>query len=686
MKANWARNLTVTLLVAWPASSGLAAACQSVRAHLLTLSKDPQQPLRAAPQLADEILIIDAGESQNREVLEQLAFVLRATWNGNELRRESQVNDELQAWDRDKRIETIEEFLKEVAQLPDGNNLDAFVKAVRMSLDSAEELIRNGYSLVTPTNSRFQVRVLDSVQTPARVALAKILGALGAETLADLPPYETVVYSDRPTAVQRLIPQADSLKGWLSQFAALAGEAVRERTSGEVEINGIVTSTVRLANSVDNGGISRIHLFLTRRADDIVCFLILYGSNGEELGAAGRAVLRIPTLRRANHIVPVAPEVIGDISLSRTSQEFDLISGLGRPTIPAGIEHFRPSVELLQRLLHPSESDPLGFGVTEVLLAIRKKAGLKVLACVQDSVLDTFRDCVKNDVVNVREFLAVLAEEHEIIVRDGWLLIRPRNPIESERSRIPRPTLEKMTQQANAAKHLSLRAWTKYHYESGVAAHRNPITRIYRWFVYCLWQRSYPVVDSFEDDDNPLPVLMYLGSLSETEYETLTNGRANFDLGSLRIDQRRWMREILGYRHLLLRRDTGSEEPDWLLTGSEAAPEVVLEGVVLRSHLSAATAVVNATMSFDVMKGLLNQPNTIPEIWRSFGAWPEMDVIGSMDGRYVVGRQEFVKITITLRSGMVRQLGIRGEFSPTTEPLAFRDLPEQVRRAFGGNG
>ncbi len=685
MSGRWARFAVAFVLVTWPALDGLATPCESVRAHLLSLSDDPKRPLQAANPLANEIVILDPGDASTQEILDRLAFVLRATWKDKELRRDSEAVQALQSLDRDARIRTITAFLKEVTVLPDTNNVNAYASAFRASLDSAEELIRNGYTSVTQPNSALRVPAWDHVQTPARVTLARVLTALGSETLADLPRYETVVFSDRPTAVQRAMPDAAQLKSWIAQLAPLGAEAVRDRPPGEAITDGIVLSTERLVQSVNQGGIARIHLFLTRRADEITCLLMLYGSRGEELGIAGRAVLRIPIQPRGMRVAPDIPDVDGTLPLSGANQEFHLISGLGLPTTPIGIEQLRPSFEFQERMFRPTKNDPLGFGVNDVLLAIGRRAGLRVMACVQDSALDAFRDCVKRQVVDFLDFLAALSDEHEIIVQDNWLLVRPKNSLESERSRIPRAALEKLMMQANDQKHLSLRAWALHHYESKVAAHRNPIARTYRSFINHLWQRSYPVVDSFEGDDYPLPVLMFLGSLSEAEYEALMHGRASFDLGGLRIDQRTWMREILGYRHLLLRRDPSSDGPDWLLTGSEAVPEVSLRGAVLRSDLTSAKAIVNQTMSFDAMKGLLNSPNTIEEVWRSFGSWPELDVTLAMNGRYVVGHQQFVRITITARTGIVRHLGIRGEFLPTTEALVFRDLPEDVRRAFGGS-
>lgn len=68
---------------------------------------------------------------------------------------------------------------------------------------------------------------------------------------------------------------------------------------------------------------------------------------------------------------------------------------------------------------------------------------------------------------------------------------------------------------------------------------------------------------------------------------------------------------------------------------------------------------------------LLNRPLTLDEVRRSYGSWNEIDLNAALTGRYLVGVQHTLWVTIHVRSGIVRRFG---------------DLPEDVRRAFGGGG
>ncbi|MEW5882993.1 MAG: hypothetical protein AB1725_02065 [Armatimonadota bacterium] len=653
----------------------------TVDAYLERLSEGREQPLKTQPPMSGEVILVAAHGAGEEELMQRLAHVLHAEWKDGTLVRDSETANALHAKDRQERLQAVRTFITQRVPIPTTADLEQYSNSLRTSLQRADELSRNGYGSVSPPGANFRVPTWASVQTPAQVLLNATIRALGEETFADLPYYRTVMYSDRPTQVQRAIPNADELKRLLARLSALALEVLAEQTYSDSPIEPQVRDLRSHSQSLTDGNVSRLQLFLTRRQDDVMCLFVVYDGGGR---FAGTASVRMPTRLPSDLHLPEGLRLNRSVRLSGLSHE--VLAFLAPERMPPGVLP-NPTAAATAAMFQPLKTDPLAFGVAEVLASVAEQMGVRLAACVQDSALNLVVALERDGSVDAAAFLSALADEHEISLADGWLLVRPRNPLNSERQRVPRDVLQRLMDRARAEKGLSLRAFAEYHFQSNTAAYRSPVTTAYQWFTYAFCGRSYPRVTQFENDDYALAVLMYIGSLREQEYALLTSGRAQFDLGSARPEQRDWIREIIGYRHLLL--ESGIEAgttPEWLLTGSEAAPMLSLRGAVLTTERISQRAVVNEETRLREPDTLLNQPMTLDEIRASYGSWRGIELAAAMRGRYVVGTREMLWVTIHVRPGIVRRFAIPLDFHPETEPLRFSGLPEDVRRAFGVGG
>ncbi len=647
----------------------------TVDAYLERLSEGREQPLKGQPPIAGEVILVADHGAGEEELLKRLAYVLHAEWKERQLGRSSGLLAELQHLDRQRRAAVIDaqlnSFREDATIAETAERVGTFVK----SLDAADEIYRAADRTLSAPQP--------VIKSPSWFLLSRTLLALGAERLADLPLLTTVVYSDRPTSAQLPLPGdvAHLLREYSETWAAALPKLQDIEYQGYAQT--LLQQFVTAATGVARRGVSKVQVFLFRTDSELLCSIAVYDRDGAFLDANG---FRLRLEDPVSDVLPARLGSLESVRLNPLSDEFRLLLPNGRlmPGASAFAEGRRPSQDLMRAMFSPLEHDPLGFGVADALYATADVTGLNVVACLSDSALSAFLSAVREDRLSLSDFFSELSRDHEILVQEGWLLVRPSNPLRCESRRVSREALARMMATAEQEGCLGLRNFAVYYFRAAEAAWQNTITTAYQYFIYYTFQRMYPAVDEFPGGP-VFHILSFLGSLTEPQFTAIMSGRAQFDVSTLSPRQIALLREIVGYRYLLLERaGQARQAPDLSLTGSEVAWQARMQGVVLFTERTTERAVVNAKPRVRSNDWALNRPRTLDDVRRIFpGILQQTDIRAAMDGLYVVGSQELVTMTIQLTPGVVRRVVIRGEFRPETEGLRFVDLPEDVRRAFG---
>lgn len=103
------------------------------------------------------------------------------------------------------------------------------------------------------------------------------------------------------------------------------------------------------------------------------------------------------------------------------------------------------SAALEARLLRPDVYDPLSFSISDSLVSIAKYKKLNVVASLPDS-FTSFMEMFAAKGGTVNGFLADLesSEQVKATKKDGWLVVQPKHPVQARRERVDRPALARL--------------------------------------------------------------------------------------------------------------------------------------------------------------------------------------------------------------------------------------------------
>lgn len=183
---------------------------------LSELSKLAKTKLECAPELENEVFFIRASGQPPKEIMAEIAYVLEANWI--QFEGKARLSRPLN-WPETvkKRKEArIEKLLREtIARLP---------KLEPKTLDLADEIkriraLRNDADKSSNNANGWYRQMLDlAPRLPAGRLLSEIMKTLGAKELAQVEPWGSAVYSNRPTKMQRPLPE--SLNKAIARFVA----------------------------------------------------------------------------------------------------------------------------------------------------------------------------------------------------------------------------------------------------------------------------------------------------------------------------------------------------------------------------------------------------------------------------------------------------------------------------------
>ncbi|MFI5385918.1 MAG: hypothetical protein ACHQ50_07335 [Fimbriimonadales bacterium] len=425
------------------------------------LSEQAGVPLSAPDPMSGEMLVLRFKEVPLRVVMDKIAAAATGEWSrkdgGYELTRPMTLIHAVEHAERLKRIAMVKEALaaraKEFGRF-DANIVRAFFDAMRKESESLRGRSDNGGIVVDRKE-----KDTPSVEQPSDRFATRVLSTMSPEDLADLPTGQRVVFSTRPTNMQR--PLSGSLLSAVQEF--VREQAIWDKVSSEhidvgaggAATGGVVDDFVVTGTGTGTGGVRRYRdstafyadaaggwgdgTSITHPVAKILAVMTAQWDSSIDVrfkicDAAGQIMANPGTaLSLADPAdKPEESEKADDagksevkhnsqpIPLSSIATELRDLLGNGQGYDEAQPRLPKPaSPALRQFVVRPEAIDPLTVFPSEPLLGVAEAKDLNVAVCVDDESFSATSDA-KGD---ADEMLASLSDAAK--VDKGWLTGQP---------------------------------------------------------------------------------------------------------------------------------------------------------------------------------------------------------------------------------------------------------------------
>lgn len=428
-----------------------------LRAILEDLGKRSGTSLKVEPGLAGEPLILVAKGATLDDLKARIADAISAEWvatkEGPELRRTPALVANLEAARANERLTSVRQGMQALSGEGDGP-LDA--KKVARQF---EEFFKNLKLAGTTPTTGSQMQALSQATAEARL-LRRMLFALGAEALAAAPP-GIAVYTVAPTATQRPLPGMDQgdIAAYVREHNALA-EALNTLMGGR-PAPAVATGLDRAFLTASADGLRPL-LKVTNdpAANSLNCDLTVYAGDGSLLGQSTVRLdaVAYPEYLRERLRLARTPERLA--LTPEVSQVAQRLAQFASPTPPP----LQPAARDL--LIQPETSDPLCASLADPMIQQAEKEGLNLVAYASDN---SYYPCLfhgmKPDAqgaINPNVYLYVLTSQgkEKLERKDGWLVVKPADPLEATETRIDRPAMGRFMRALRQQGYATIEDWT----------------------------------------------------------------------------------------------------------------------------------------------------------------------------------------------------------------------------------
>jgi len=399
------------------------------------LSKLAKVKLQADRPLEEEPLIVRVRQVPLQTLMDKMADVYAADWVDHhgywQLERSDEKTAAIKKRLLDKRTQAFQDSIDALVQLEKSNPpLDA-AHAQILAEGFANEIVPNG-GLTTTAES-----YVAQSQLPSMRLAIKVVAAMDARELAAIPINTRVVYSSSPNAMQRALPHIDpkDIQEFISeqQIFHEAAQKVHAPENSEMIRFGIDSGPVTAKPT-------RLLCTTQTAGNELILQFAMYDEKGnqimtdsEELGEPwkqrlARRAERIK-IRAENDGYALSPLVI---EMSSASQH--------RSKNPKPI-----SDELRKALLDVGHHDPLSFATSDILINGGEHDNLNVIAVADDEVeqLAEYAAAAQTGKTSLQKFSTYFpGTETTIETTDGWVVVKPIDPVETASGRFPRPALQ----------------------------------------------------------------------------------------------------------------------------------------------------------------------------------------------------------------------------------------------------
>jgi hypothetical protein len=423
---------------------------------LANLSADFKMKFDAAPQFANEVVLVSVKSQPTQTVLNHLAKLTGGRWEKINTGGMRLVVDTEARNARDRQV-----LEAKVAKLR---------KSILEQLDASSRFEMPS-DVPTPVGSTAPVpaekpQKLTQAQIDEMLAgqpIPRILAEMDLVPIARMRPGERLVFSSHPTRLQRPLPPsaAKFLAAYVKSHNANVGAVPDSADDQMAEMMKSMPPEfkemmARQRRKINGYAKATLIIGYAARLDNQSAELRLYDQTGmvvaSEQGTVGQAWYAnfAAEMAEANGKTPPSAAKTTPVVYSPDTQAFQKL----QPSITETQEKVVPVTEpaTRTRLLDVATTDPLSLGVTDELLAVAKADKRPIIASLSDSnpgFLGSF-------FVSGKSIEAVRASidkgsVHQLVKDDAFLLIRPADPESSRAQRADRIGLARLLKSATSA-------------------------------------------------------------------------------------------------------------------------------------------------------------------------------------------------------------------------------------------
>lgn len=397
--------------------------CQAMTAAAAIdqLSKLSETPLSTQAPISGEMLVLRFKDVPLRIAMDRMATAASGEWvkteSGYTLTRPGTLIRAIEHTQRAERIAALKEALAK--RLKDFQPYDA--NTVATLFDALRSNAKAKPAAGSPQSESRPAAF--ARQRPSERLTTRLLAGIDVENLADLPNGQRIVFSTRPTAMQR--PLASQAYQAVQDFA-------REQQIWNGASNGL---SVPGGRYLSMGQATASPQVIASQANRLLMVCVAdwdYGTIQVQVKIADQAGQVLSDTRSAIFLrsfaavadkpagSPVSPGRTGKaIQLSPLAQELRDLLRTDENGAHAGVA--KPiSADLKGYLLNPVQNDPLDLFPSEPFLAAGDALDLNVAACVDDS---DFEGSMSSDLT------ADGALSGSGKIKDGWFILSPDNPL-----------------------------------------------------------------------------------------------------------------------------------------------------------------------------------------------------------------------------------------------------------------
>lgn len=645
---------------------------------LKQVSKNTSLEFKTDSQIYKEVILVDVNKARLLDFMNYLAHTLNCTLketeHGYKLLRTEEDKERVFSTDRLLRKKNLDKYFQKEKDFLKTN--DTPKKQIEVTLDALRRVkyeLENNIKLSSGTYNVF-------LNTPIDILLKRILIDIGSERLSAIPYFQPITYSDFPNQSQ--LPLQINIKKHFEDFLA-ANNLMGEKISDPIFSDEIVKpwSGNILGKVIKVNDYGKLHLDLMCTPFDLFASITLYSKDGERINHSDYSIpLRNDEFSNIDFL-----EIKNEtFELSKLSTEFLKIAPSGS-AISSSISPFAlgeiPSKDLHDALMNPEEYDPLSFLASDLIQELSSEGKYNVMARIDDNYLDEIRSAIRNNRVSIGFALELLSLKHTIEKENDWIIIKPRNALVCELTRLDRTSLKKFVQNCFNKNNISLKDYSRLYFENGEGISVNLIDDIYYAYLYF----RFPIKSEYPAFQLPRWLYFLLGSLNDEQWEYLMQGN-KLDIARLTQEQKQFVINWAKRGFRALRRVDPSDEsiPDILLTGSECLPFGIRANTLFYVDSNHVDALLNVSL---VPPGLpdmvLNLPQDTSTIARVFAENKRFGEVSNLDemlpGTYYVGKKQQLTFTIEIYPGIALSANYSGLFTSDNRKISYKDIPQNIK-------
>ncbi|MBX7134702.1 MAG: hypothetical protein K1X67_18700 [Fimbriimonadaceae bacterium] len=636
-------------------------------------------PIQASPSMWQEILLVDVKDVKAAILLERIAERTSGQWKVIEgtltLTRDSRAVAKDAKEDLARRTALIrEELSRRKAALTAKFDPDGYVKE---SKAITEALQRSTGPLPDEWLSRSFAL---NMSQPDQRLVTRMCSLVSPNELAAIGPNERVVFSNAPNRMQR------PLGSFAPAFHAYSQETVDWReTQRRLMTDGGAAAVEEAAGELPPSTPKvpvRVLMAVARSGDALAgslsVSLTFIDSNDQ------------PVLNAYGNLLSDGPTVPSPASYARTltgpiefSPETKKLNAVMRSRFAEGDEQGKVTdPEVLARLLHPEEFDPIDGACSDALLGVSRALNKNTIAVIPDSAAFFFLFAGEQN-VTVGSFLDQLIAGRiiRVLVDDDWLTILPDDMTLARRMRANRAELGKFVRLASEKNALSLDETASF-----CAKHEDPpYASIALFTLMMVMGDRVSALGS-----GSWQMLSLWGKFSADQKKVLRAG-GNLSLGSLTSDQVRMVYQMVygaeGRVDLVEDTSQVSDESAMLNAFSSEPTEALPTGLLANGAISMKPAQFDLfAVKTRAESGQEVETSEMPEsiAWRLFARErPDLFpwAMGQVDeDRFRLGTMTTLNFTFRFTPKVTLREDLRDASLPTSGPwLKYDQLPEAVR-------